>query len=308
LPTRSIRIGNGNAGSGAGRDRALVATRWVARRANASSFERVLRLRVITALILAPLVVAALFLLPLIPFAAVFLALTGIGVFEWANLAGFKSALAKLAYVSLYAALAWIAFGSPANWLAVFDVVVLLWVLAALAVLTFPASAQWLPPPVLVPLGVVLFVGAWLALVALMQTGGPWLIVWLLFVVWGADVGAYFTGHAIGRRKLAVLVSPGKTWEGAFGGVALAVGAGTLLGAWIPALVALEARPARWAVAALALAVISVFGDLFESALKRARGVKDSGNIFPGHGGMLDRIDALIAALPCFALAVTQYV
>jgi len=140
-----------------------------------------------------------------------------------------------------------------------------------------------------------------------MVAGGPWLIVWLLFVVWGADVGAYFTGRAIGRHKLAVLVSPGKTWEGAFGGVALSVVTGTLLGAWIPALVALEARPWRWAVAALALAVVSVFGDLFESALKRARGVKDSGTIFPGHGGMLDRIDALIAALPCFALAVTQY-
>ena len=266
-----------------------------------------LRLRVITALILAPLVLAALFLLPLIPFAAVFLALTGVGVFEWANLAGFKTAVAKIAYVALYAVLAWTVMESPSSWGAVFGVVTVLWALAAVAVMTFPASAQLMLPPVLMPLGVVLFVGAWLALVALMVAGGPWLIVWLLFVVWGADVGAYFTGRAIGRRKLAVLVSPGKTWEGAFGGVALSVAAGTLLGTWIPALVALDSRPSRWAIAALVLAVVSVFGDLFESALKRARGVKDSGSIFPGHGGMLDRIDALIAALPCFALAVTQY-
>ena len=266
-----------------------------------------LRLRVITALIVAPLVLAALFLLPLIPFALVFLALTGIGVFEWANLAAIKSTVAKVGYIALYAVLAWLAFASPSTWPTVFGVVAAFWVFAAIVVMTFPASAQLLPPPVLVPLGVVVLVGAWLGLVALMVAGGPWLIVWLLFVVWGADIGAYFAGRAFGRRKLAVLVSPGKTWEGAVGGAALAVAAGTLLAVTVPALAALEARAWHWAAAALALAAVSVFGDLFESALKRARGVKDSGTIFPGHGGMLDRIDALIAALPCFALAVTQY-
>ena len=294
----SIPIGSGNAGSGDGRDATTAAARLV---------ERVLRLRVITALILAPLVLAALFLLPLIPFAAVFLALTGIGVFEWGNLAGCRTAPAKIAYVAVYTALAWIALASPSSWGPLFAGVCVLWVGAAIAVTTFPASAQLLRPPLLIPLGLALLVGSWLALVVLMKTGGPWLIVWVLFVVWGADIGAYFTGRAIGRHKLAVLVSPGKTWEGAFGGAALAVVAGTLLGAYVPALVALEGRPLRWAVAALVLAAVSVFGDLFESALKRARGVKDSGTIFPGHGGMLDRIDALIAALPCFALAVTQY-
>ena len=266
-----------------------------------------LRLRVITALIVAPLVLAALFLLPLMPFALVFLALTGVGVFEWANLAAIKSMAAKVGYIALYAVLAWLAFASPSIWPMVFGVAAVFWVFAAIVVMTFPASAQLLPPPVLVPLGVVVFVSAWLALIALMVAGGPWLIVWLLFVVWGADIGAYFAGRAFGRRKLALLVSPGKTWEGAFGGAALAVAAGTLLGVTVPALAALEARAWHWAVAALTLAAVSVFGDLFESALKRARGVKDSGTIFPGHGGMLDRIDALIAALPCFALAVTQY-
>jgi phosphatidate cytidylyltransferase len=267
----------------------------------------VLRLRVITALIAAPVILAALFLLPLIPFAVVFLALTAIGVYEWGNLAGLKGAIAKIAYIAVYAALGWLAMESPSTWGAVFALVAVFWFFAAIVVMTFPASAQWLPPPVLVPLGYVVLVGAWLALIALMIAGGPWLIVWLLFVVWGADIGAYFAGRTFGRHKLAVLVSPGKTWEGAVGGAALAVAAGTALATSVPALVALESQAWRWAVAALGLSVVSVFGDLFESALKRARGVKDSGGIFPGHGGMLDRIDALIAALPCFALAVTQY-
>jgi phosphatidate cytidylyltransferase len=267
----------------------------------------VLRLRVITALIAAPVVLAALFLLPFISFAIVFLALTAIGVFEWGNLAGVKGTFAKFIYIACYAALAWLALENPAAWSAVFVVVAVFWCFAAVAVMTFPASAQLLPPPVLVPLGLVVLVGAWLGLVVLMRAGGPWLIVWVLFVVWGADIGAYFAGRAFGRHKLAVLVSPGKTWEGAVGGAVLAVAAGTALAVSVPSLVALDAKAWRWAAAALGLSVVSVFGDLFESALKRAHGVKDSGGLFPGHGGMLDRIDALIAALPCFALAVTQY-
>ena len=136
--------------------------------------------------------------------------------------------------------------------------------------------------------------------------GGPWLILWVLIVVWAADIGAYFAGRRFGRRKLALQVSPGKTWEGAIGGTLLSrvarlgdgsAGAGACR----------RCRRTRGigSIGSLVIAIVSVFGDLFESALKRARGVKDSGGLFPGHGGMLDRVDSLIAALPCVALAVT---
>ena len=130
-------------------------------------------------------------------------------------------------------------------------------------------------------------------------------------IVWIADTAAYFTGRAFGRRKLAPEVSPGKTWEGVYGGLAavaiyalalvpLAAGAG-FAGANSPLAVIL------WIAAALALAAISVVGDLCESLLKRQAGVKDSGRLFPGHGGVLDRIDALLAAMPPAALLALAF-
>ncbi len=266
-----------------------------------------LKLRVITALIVAPAVIAAIFLLPLTAFAAVFLVLAGLGVWEWANLAGIRSLVAKVAYVLGYALLAYAVLNAPLMWSAVFKGVAVFWALAAIVVLTFPASGQVLVAPVLVPAGYVAFIGAWLALVALLVAGGPWLILWVLIVVWAADIGAYFAGRRFGRRKLAPLVSPGKTWEGATGGMLVSVLLGSLLGATVPALHALAPELWQWSVGSFVIAVVSIFGDLFESALKRARGVKDSGGLFPGHGGMLDRVDALIAALPCVALAVTTH-
>jgi phosphatidate cytidylyltransferase len=264
-----------------------------------------LKQRVITALIAAPLVICALFLLPLTAFAAVFLVLAGFGVLEWANLAGIRSVVAKVLYVVGYALVGFALLNAASLWSAVFEGVAVFWVLAAIVVLTFPASGQVLVGPVLAPAGYVALVGAWLALIALQVAGGPWLILWVLIVVWAADIGAYFAGRRFGRHKLAVLVSPGKTWEGAIGGTLLSVLLGSWLGAVVPALQAVRPDAWHWVVGSLLVAVVSVFGDLFESALKRARGVKDSGDLFPGHGGMLDRVDSLIAALPCVALAVT---
>jgi phosphatidate cytidylyltransferase len=233
----------------------------------------------------------------------VFLVLAGLGVFEWANLAGMRSTAAKVLYVVVYALLAYALLNAPSLWPAVLKCVVVFWVLAAAVVLTFPASGQVLVEPVLIPAGYVAFIGAWLAIVALLVAGGPWLILWVLIVVWAADIGAYFAGRRFGRRKLALLVSPGKTWEGAIGGTLLSLLLGSAMGVTVPALQTV-AEPWQWFVGSLVIAVVSVFGDLFESALKRTRGVSDSGGLFPGHGGMLDRVDSLIAALPCVALAV----
>jgi phosphatidate cytidylyltransferase len=125
-----------------------------------------------------------------------------------------------------------------------------------------------------------------------------WLI-WVFMLAWGADIGAYFAGHAFGRRKLAPRVSPGKTWEGVIGGLALALAVCALGAFWLtPGWVG-------WLPVIVLLVAVSVFGDLFESVLKRATGVKDSGTLLPGHGGVLDRIDSLLAVLPVFAVLLT---
>lgn len=153
-------------------------------------------------------------------------------------------------------------------------------------------------------LGLVLIVAAWAALVAL-HARGPWLLVGVMALAWVADIAAYAAGRACGRHKLAPSISPGKTWEGVAGAVAgvLAYGAAAAAAAGLLA----DSSALRLLGAALLLVLftaISVVGDLFESLIKRQAGVKDSSNLLPGHGGILDRIDSLLAILPVAALAL----
>ena len=266
-----------------------------------------LRLRVLTALIVAPAIVAAIFLLPIPYLAALFLLLAGVGAYEWARLAGLVHAAPIGLYLATLAAGAYLLWSVPAWWPTAFAIVLVLWGAAALVVLIYPDSAPVLKRVPLLIVGYLLLAGTWLALVALAASpAGAWSILWVFLIVWGADIGAYFAGRRYGAHKLAPAVSPGKTWEGVLGGVALAVVAGTAFGVLVPPLGAIGFDLTGWLVASALLAAVSVFGDLFESVLKRAAGVKDSGTLFPGHGGMLDRIDSLLAALPCFAYVVTQ--
>lgn len=151
----------------------------------------------------------------------------------------------------------------------------------------------------MVPVGWLVLVPSWMAVVELQDHGalglaGPWALLFILVWAWAADTGAYFAGRALGRHKLAPRVSPGKTVEGLVGGVLLAllVVAAVFYTGW------LEARLPALMVAALLTVLASVLGDLFESMIKRERGIKDSGTVLPGHGGMLDRIDSVTAALP----------
>jgi phosphatidate cytidylyltransferase len=158
----------------------------------------------------------------------------------------------------------------------------------------------------------VLTLVGWLALIATwvsvvqLQARSPALLLALMAIVWVADSAAYFAGRRFGKRKLAPAISPGKTWEGVYGAlIAVAVYALALLpfaeGAGYSAAI-VPASVIAWVALAVALAGVSIVGDLFESQLKRMRGVKDSGKLLPGHGGVLDRIDALLAALPPAAL------
>lgn len=154
--------------------------------------------------------------------------------------------------------------------------------------------------------GVLLF-ACWLALVDLRELGFLPLIA-AMAIVWIADIGAYFCGKAFGRRKLAPAISPGKSWEGAIGGVflvvviSLVVAAAPALNQTLPARLVEVTGPLLAILVLAALGALSIVGDLFESVLKRRAGVKDSGNSLPGHGGVLDRIDALIPVMPCVAL------
>jgi phosphatidate cytidylyltransferase len=167
------------------------------------------------------------------------------------------------------------------------------------------------PSPVaMTVVGWIILTGVFVALVEL-QARSPWLVLAAMAIVWIADTAAYFSGRAFGRRKLAPEVSPGKTWEGVYGALAA-------VALYAIALVALAGAAGfrsrvdtlavtAWVALALALAAISVIGDLFESLLKRQAGVKDSGHLLPGHGGVLDRTDALLAAMPPAALAATFF-
>ena len=158
--------------------------------------------------------------------------------------------------------------------------------------------------------GWIALTGAWVALVAL-QARSPWLVLAAMAIVWIADTAAYFAGRAFGRHKLAPQVSPGKTWEGVYGALAAvavyALALVPLADAAGHSGVVTPAAVAGWVACALVLVALSVEGDLFESLLKRHAGAKDSGRLLPGHGGVLDRIDALLAAMPAAALLAYAY-
>jgi phosphatidate cytidylyltransferase len=263
--------------------------------------------RLITALVLAPLMLACIYWLPEAGFAAFIGAIVVIGAWEWANLAGFQRLSTRLG-VSLSMAfvlmvLWWLQNSTGITWLQLTLWSLLWWLFALVMVFRYPASQAWIKGrwvrlmmalPVLLPL--------WLGLNVLKgQPNANLVLTWLMLLVWGADIGAYFAGRAFGNRKLAPSVSPGKTWAGVYGGMATSVLVSALMALYfLPALSLLQ-----WIlllmISALVVA-ISVLGDLFESLLKRFRGIKDSSGLLPGHGGILDRIDSLCAATPMFCV------
>jgi phosphatidate cytidylyltransferase len=263
-----------------------------------------LRTRIITALIFAPLVVSAIYFLPLALYAVFFWLIAAAGAYEWAGLSGVTGRLRRAGYVAVLAVLALLTWQFPERWPVVLWLGVAFWALAAIAVVAYPTGGHWAVHPAFsAPAGLVVAWSAWLALVVIrVQPGGATWVLWLLLLVWSADIGAYFAGRRYGRRKLAPLVSPGKTWEGLLGGVAMS------LVITLAVLAPMGALSAWWPPVIVLLVVVSIFGDLFESVLKRKRGVKDSGAMLPGHGGMLDRIDSVVAVLPVFALVLSTAV
>ena len=249
--------------------------------------------RVASGVALAVVVVAAVALLPDAGRAAFFLVLTLVAAYEWAKLSGVGKPLGLVAWVSAIGGVLVGLWLVPSAGKAMLAVAMPFWFGALLFVVAYPTSgALGRSTAFMLAAGAVALGCAWFALTTLR----PGVVLWLLAAVAAADTGAYFAGHRFGRRRLAPRVSPGKTWEGAAGGALAAVACGAV-GAW-----ALAEPLLKWLAIAAVVFVVAVVGDLFESALKRVRGVKDSGTLLPGHGGILDRVDSLLGAAPAVAV------
>ena len=275
-----------------------------------------LRQRVITAVVLLALLLPALFARSPLPFALLTLLLISAAGWEWARLNGVQAMLPAVASGLLLAVvcgaslsqLAQVGQSATLWWMGL-----AVWVLGGgLALRQGPAGWPRVPAALRWALGLA---GLWLAWLAMAQarTIGINFLLSVMCVVWAADIAAYFTGRAFGRNKLAPSISPGKSWEGVYGGVA---GVILLALGWLalesrfsfdsPSVFLLLQQRQGWGgllLAALLLAALSVVGDLFESLVKRAAGAKDSSALLPGHGGVLDRVDALLPVLPA-ALAL----
>ncbi|MBA4502807.1 phosphatidate cytidylyltransferase [Marinobacterium marinum] len=256
-----------------------------------------LKQRVITALLLAPLALAALFLLPQGPFEWVVAAVFLYGGWEWGNLCRLRPAV-RAVYVLVLAALMVLVSQLSLLQPWVLGAALVFWPLALLLVRGYPQSASWCRSRLGLLMGALVLVPSWYALTNLrMQEQGFALLLMLLMLVWGADIGAYAAGKLFGRNKLMPAVSPGKTREGLLGGLAACV----LIG--IGFSIGLELAPMAsvyLVLLSILTGLVSVLGDLLESLFKRERGIKDSGKLLPGHGGVLDRIDSLTAAAPVF--------
>jgi len=272
-----------------------------------------LKQRVLTALVFAALVIGVVLYAPVALTAALFGLLVLGASREWAALAGFVSRGGRLGYVALVAlalVLGARLVGAPggidaAALARVLYPVLGFWLLAALAVLAYPrAAGAWGGRGALAVIGLLVLVPPWLAVLFIRSLPhGEYLVIYAIAVIAFADIGAYFAGRAIGGAKLMPRVSPGKTWAGFVGGMlaslALALAVGTLAGLGGPRLV-------TWVALAGAGALVSVFGDLLESMVKRHSGLKDSGSLLPGHGGLFDRLDSLTAGLPVLAFGLLQ--
>lgn len=274
-----------------------------------------LKYRLITALILIPLVIAALFLLPPFGFALVTLAVCMLAAWEWGQLAGFTTRSQRIWLAILCGLLLVLMMLSvPAYHHSVdqWQVSVPLWLSLAwwlgalLLVLFYPGSAAlWRNSRSLrLVFGLLTIIPFFWGMVALRQFGyeqnhftGAWWLLYVMLLVWGADSGAYMFGKLFGKHKLAPKVSPGKTWEGLIGGLVTSAVISWLFGRYAP----LNIVPATLLICSVIAALASVLGDLTESMFKREAGIKDSGHLIPGHGGILDRIDSLTAAVPVFA-------
>jgi len=260
-----------------------------------------LRKRVATAAVLIAILLAVLFWLPPVATVALLTLVVLMGAWEWSAFLKWADPRARGAFVALVGILlpvAWLLTRTAAGLEALLGVALLWWLVALVWIAVAPRRVTAWSAGLA---GLLSLIPAWLALSRLrLETrhGAEW-VLFALVLVWMADIGAYFCGRRFGRRRLAPSVSPGKTWEGALGGLAASGVVAVAGGAWFR--LPLE----QFLVLCLAAVAFSIVGDLTESLLKRFAGMKDSGTLFPGHGGVMDRIDSVTGAAPVLLLGLT---
>lgn len=257
-----------------------------------------LKQRVLTALVLIPLFVALVLLLPPIGFCLLTALVVLWAAWEWSFFMGVKKFPQNLFYPAAVFLVLVLALQFDIHYVLYFSL--FFWILAFFLVFYYPAGSEFWGKGILIRafMGIAVLVPCWLA-VNFIFRASPYTLLFLFVVIWGADSAAYFAGKAWGKRKLLPQVSPGKTWEGLAGALfaTLMVSLLVLLFLKLPVLKWIEAIILVWITV-----LFSVLGDLFESMMKRNAGLKDSGHLLPGHGGVLDRIDSLTAAAPIYAL------
>tara|TARA_B110000008_G_C16848842_1_gene515947 strand:+ start:182 stop:982 length:801 start_codon:yes stop_codon:yes gene_type:complete len=253
--------------------------------------------------------IIGIFFLPLKPFAIFIAIICTLGAWEWANIAGYKKNWSRV----LYALFVFVCLYISARFLRVYPewkiwflaAGTLWWTVAFALVKRYPGGTDiWNARVIRAFLGLCVLIPMWVGFMHLKEEPhSSLLIIFVMLVVWGADTGAYFAGRRWGNSKLAPNVSPGKSWAGFWGGFAttllLAAIACIVVDQWLQPLNVLGVLKI-FAITAVTM-VISVLGDLVESMMKRHRGIKDSSSLLPGHGGVLDRIDSMAAAVPIFA-------
>jgi phosphatidate cytidylyltransferase len=260
--------------------------------------------RILTASIIAPIVVFSVLLLTQTGFALVLTLILIISSWEYCDLIQIKHLAGKALFTLLILIVTYFLLSAPSNLTMALYVAAVWWLIALIWVVMFPKGSHLLRKNLLVKLinGLFIFVPMAASLMAL-HFQDKALVLFLLILIWAADIGAYFAGKFFGKNKLCPSVSPGKTLEGVYGGIVLAqVVAITYV--YITTQTPLLNDFLIFSFLALSVSLVSVLGDLFESVLKRIAEVKDSGNMLPGHGGILDRIDSLTSSAPIFFLLI----
>jgi len=260
--------------------------------------------RIVTGLMLGILIVAVIFYAPTWLAGAVAALFISVAAIEWLTFCRYYHWIIRVSYLVALWLSAWIAYYV---WLYLSVILSFIWL--AIIVLVIVAAKQQKPlailksPKLLLPLGIVLLASSW-AFFIKMQMLMPVVLFYGILVVSLGDTGAYFVGRKLGRLPLALSISPKKTIEGLCGQLVVS----SIVGMAVVVFMAVhhQASYFAWVLITLLLVVISVFGDLFESLIKRMNNIKDSGSILPGHGGILDRLDSIIAMMP-FLVLLSQF-
>ena len=264
-----------------------------------------LKQRIITAFFLLPFVFGSILLLPVGFFSIVWAAVMSMAAYEWLKLSNIKSTpplLLGLVILNVAFVLAWFyPFSNfPVEWF-----ILIVWLFVIVSFTGDPVSRLQKCSPTFysvigIATGVMVIFPTWLAMVLLHQHN-PWMVLHVFGIVWIADTGAYFSGKLFGKRKLAPAISPGKSWEGVWGALIAVTIYSIIVSFWWQH----DVQQEQWLFVLICVlaAIASVAGDLLESVFKRTSGVKDSGQILPGHGGVMDRLDSITAAAPVFTAA-----